>query len=165
MDKENIFEIKDIGELATTEYTIGKIIKLDDESDEWYKYGERKILISCKAKVKAGIDLNELKEEDIIVSGKTITIHLPPVKIFSFHIDPNDVVTEMEEISGFRDEFTQKEKNIFLKQGEAAIKKELPETGIIEDANNSANIFLMDFYQKMGFEKVIVIQSKKIYED
>ena len=165
LQEVNVYEVKNIGELATTEYTIGKIIKLEDQSEEWYKYGERRILISCKATVKAGIDLNQIEEGDIMVVGQQITIKLPPVKIISFHIDPNQVLTEMEEINGFRDDFTQKEKNLFLKQGESAIKKELPETGIIEDANKSADVFLIDFYQKMGFKKVIVIHSTKFYED
>ncbi len=165
LQEANVYEVKNIGELATTEYTIGKIIKLEDQSEEWYKYGERRILISCKAKVKAGIDLNQIEEGDIMVVGQKITIKLPPVKIISFHIDPNQVITEMEEINGFRDDFTQKEKSIFLKQGELAIREELPETGIIEDANKSADIFLIEFYQKMGFEKVTVIHSTKFYED
>ena len=55
LQEVNVYEVKNIGELATTEYTIGKIIKLEDQSEEWYKYGERRILISCKATVKPAL--------------------------------------------------------------------------------------------------------------
>ena len=33
----DIYEIKNIGDLSTTEYTVGKIIKLNDEANEWLK--------------------------------------------------------------------------------------------------------------------------------
>ena len=154
--KADVYEIRNIGELATTEYTVGKIIKLDDEASEWYKYGDRKILISTKAKIKAGIDLTQIQDNDIQISGNKIIITLPPAKIISFSMDPKDIETEMESINGFRDKFTQQEKIAFLKQGEASIKKDIAETGIIKDANDNAILFLEDFYKNIGFDEVIV---------
>ena len=71
-------------------------------------------------------------------------------------MDPNLIRTEMESVTGLRSSFTQKEKNTFLKQGEESIKKDILETGILKDANNNAEAFLIDFYSQMGFEKVIV---------
>ncbi len=164
---DRVYEIRNIGQLSTTEYTVGKIIRLDDQYDEedseWYeyykKYGERKILIGCKAKVKAGVDLNELKEGDIVVKGSTIEITLPPAHITSFSMDPAQIQTEAESITGFRSSFTQEEKNEFLKQGEKAIREDLIDTGILEDANENAEAFLQDFYKQMGFKNVIVNTS------
>ncbi|HIP32879.1 MAG TPA: DUF4230 domain-containing protein [Crocinitomicaceae bacterium] len=152
----NVYEIRNIGELSTTEYTVGKIVQLDDKATEWYKYGDRKILISTKAKIKAGIDLTQIKEGDIEVSGTKIIITLPPAKVTSFSMDSEHVHTEMEEINGFRQEFTQQEKNAFLKQGEAAIKRDIADTGILQDANDNAIVFLKDFYKNLGYEEVIV---------
>jgi len=154
--KAEVYEIRNIGELSTTEYTVGKIVKLDDEAEEWYKFGDRKLLIHCKAKIKAGVDLSKLKDGDIKVSGKTIEITLPPAKIITFSMDPNLVRTEMESVTGLRSNFTQSEKNSFLKQGEEAIKKDILETGILRDAEANAEAFLTDFYEQMGFEKVTV---------
>lgn len=161
---EDVFEIKKIGELSTTEYTVGKIIKLedefDDENSEWYEYykklGERKILISCKAKVKAGIDLNEIQESDIVIKGNTIEIKLPKAKITTFSMDPAQVRTEMESVTALRTKFSQEEKNDFLKQGEEQIREELIATGILEEAQENTAVFVEDFYKQLGFEKVIV---------
>lgn len=154
-----VYEIRNIGELSTSEYTVGKIVKLDDEAQEWYKIGDRKILIHCKAKIKAGVDLSKLKKEDIKINGTTIEITLPPAKINSFTMDPNLMRTEMESVTGLRSNFTQKEKNDFLKQGEEAIKRDILETGILKDASNNAEAFLVDYYTQMGFEKVVVKQT------
>jgi hypothetical protein len=167
-----LYEIRDIGQLSTVEYTIGKIIILEDSDFDWKdfewtdlewtdfdklpKIGERKLLISCKAKVKAGVDLTKIKDGDIKVSGNTIEITLPPAEITSFSMDPNSVRTEMENISGFRDGFTQKEKTEFLQQGEEAIKTDMADSEIIDDARSNVEIFLEDFYKQLGFEQVII---------
>src|SRR3989338_2482103 len=82
---KEIFEIRTIGTLSTSEYTVSKIIKLNDPG-EWYKWGDRKILISCKAKIKAGVNLNKLKAEDIKITGKKIEIQLPPAFIFALQL-------------------------------------------------------------------------------
>lgn len=159
-EKADVMEIKNIGYLSTTEFTIGKIVKLDDSQYTWDKWGERKILISTKAVVKAGVDLSKIKEEDIKVNEDEVTIVLPAAELTSFNMDPRLTHTELESISGFRDGFTHEEKNVFLKQGEAAIRKELPKTGIFKDAQNNAEDFIIEFYKNLGFKKVTVIQEK-----
>lgn len=155
-ENEAVFEIRNIGELSTTEYTIGKIVKLDDSSGFWYKIGDRKILIRCQARVKAGYDLSEIKKKSIKIHGDRIEVTLPPAKITNFYMDPNQTVTEMQSISGLRHDFTQKEKLAFMQQGEAAIRKELPKTSILEDAEKGAVVFLTDFYKNLGFKEVII---------
>src|SRR5690606_36117880 len=97
--KAEVYEIRNIGELSTTEYTVGKIVKLDDKAEEWYKFGDRKLLIHCKAKIKAGVDLSKIKDGDIKVSGNTIEITLPPAKITTFSKDPNIIRTEIERVT------------------------------------------------------------------
>jgi len=44
--------LKETAELGTVEYTIKKIIKANDET--FYSVGDRKILMSCRATMKAG---------------------------------------------------------------------------------------------------------------
>ena len=153
-------EVRDIGVLSTSEYTIGKVIIVNDSNIPWYKLGERKIVMSCRAKVKGGIDLKAIEDGDVKVDGKKITIIIPPAKITSFSMDPSDIQTEMEDITGFRDKFSQSDKNNFLRQGETSIRKELTKTSILEDAEENAISFLVDFYEQQGFEQVIIQTSK-----
>ncbi len=157
--KPDVYEIKNIGLLSTSEYTVGKIIKLTDEG-EWYAVGDRKILMSCKAKIKAGVDLKKLREGDITVKGNTVTIVLPPVEMTAFVMDPKLTRTEMESVSGLRDRFSQSEKNNYLRQAERAIRQDMNETKILRDAENNAAMFIEDFYKQLGFEEVIVEHKK-----
>jgi hypothetical protein len=157
--KADVYEIKNIGLLSTSEYTIGKIIKLTDEG-EWYDLGDRKILMSCKAKIKAGVDLTKIQEGDITVTGNTITIVLPPAEMTSFVMDPKLTHTEMESVSGLRQRFSQTEKYKYMKQAENAIKRDMKDTKILEDAEQNAAMFLEDFYEQLGFEEVIIEHKK-----
>ena len=157
--KADVYEVKNIGLLSTCEYTIGKIIKLTDPP-EWYKIGDRKILMSCKAKIKAGVDLKKIQDGDITVAGNTITIVLPPAEMTSFTMDPKLTHTEMESVSGLRQGFSQSEKYNYMRQGEAAIRRDMKDTKILKDAEDNAATFLKDFYEQMGYEEVIVKHKK-----
>lgn len=150
-----IYEIRSIGTLSTSEYTVSKIIKLNDKG-EWYTWGDRKILISCKAKIKAGVNLNRLAPEDIKVEGKKITIELPEAEIISFEMNPDQIKTEMVDVSGFRADFSQHEKNHILQLGEKSIRKDLKQLNILQDAETNAIVFLTDFYKNLGFEEIII---------
>jgi len=159
---EEIYEIRSIGMLSTSEYTVGKIIKLDDKGT-WtnWKWGDRKILMSCKAKIKAGVNLNNVKDSDIKVNGKRIEIQLPPPEIISFEMNPDQIKTEMIEISGLRTNFSQQEKNTILQLGEKAIKKDMQHLEILNDAEKNAIVFLTDFYKTLGFEEIIIHGTKQ----
>ncbi|TNE55733.1 MAG: DUF4230 domain-containing protein [Bacteroidetes bacterium] len=150
-----IFGIREIGELETSEYTISKIVELRDPPS-WYKFGDRNILISCKATVRAGVDMGLIREEDIKVKGKTLYITLPQPEIMSFDMDPRHIHTEMQDVSGFRSPFTQDEKNKILKLGEKSIRANLQRTQMLELARNNAGIFVQNFYRELGFEQVVV---------
>lgn len=151
----DVYEIREIGILATTEFTLGKIVKLSDDQ-EWYKFGDRKILISTKAKVKAGVNLLAIKEGDIEVVGNKLKIKLPPVEITSFEMNPNDIHTEMVDVNGLRMGFSQEEKNKILKMGEESIRKDIYNTSILQEAKKNATTFVKDFYKQLGYEEVII---------
>ncbi|MFK7787468.1 MAG: DUF4230 domain-containing protein [Crocinitomicaceae bacterium] len=157
--KADVYEVKNIGLLSTSEYTIGKIIKLTDKG-EWYAVGDRKILMSCKAKIKAGVDLTKIEDGDITVKGNTVTIVLPPAEMTTFVMDPKLTHTEMESVSGLRQGFSQSEKYKYMRQAERAIKRDMKDTNILKDAEQNATMFLKDFYEQMGFEEVIVEYKK-----
>lgn len=160
---KDVFEIRNIGLLSTSEYTIGKIIELKDDS-EWYKFGDRTILISCKAKIKAGVDLQLIQNDDIQVNGDAITIRLPYPTIISFDMDPNLIKTEMEDINGFRQAFTQEEKNQILALGEKSIKEKIKQTDILKHAKTNTEIFIQNFYKELNYKKVHV-EFRKPYQE
>lgn len=163
-EKADVFEIRNIGILATSEYTVGKVIRLKDDK-EWYKFGDRSILISCKAKIKGGVDLSKIAENDIVIKGKTIQISLNQPEIVSFDMDPNHIRTELEDVNGFRMQFSQAEKNEILSLGEKSIREDILQTGILNDAERNARRFIHEFYKQLGYQDVQVIFKKGLVQE
>ena len=117
---DKVLAIREMGDLATTEYTVTKIIKATDDKT-WYKLGDRKILISVEAVLKSGIDLTQVKKENIKVEGTSITLTLPPPKLISINIPPEKIRVEYEEVGIFRTGFDNAERDALLAQAENQI--------------------------------------------
>ena len=143
-------------ELGTVEYTITKLIMAND--DAFYKFGDRKIIFSCRTTMKAGIDLKDFTKEDTKITdgGKTVTITLPQPKVLSFNMSPEDIKLEYSKVTGARTGFNTEERNDLLKQGEKAILDDAANLGIYEDAKNNATDFFKALLVHCGFETVNV---------
>ncbi len=151
--EEKVLAIKEMGALATTEYTVTKIVKASD-NQTWYKVGDRKILLSVEANLKAGIDLTQLSEDDITTSGNSIQIKLPPPKILSLQLPPEKIRMEYEEVGLLRSEFSQQERMDLLAQAEKQIEAAIPETGILETSRTHTREWITRFCQQLGYEDI-----------
>jgi hypothetical protein len=145
-----------VSELGTVEYTIVKVIKLDDEA--WFKYGDRKILFSSTAYLKAGIDLQEFNQENVKVNEKTnsVSVTLPKPKLLSFNMPPELIQQEFCTATGWRGDFSPEEKNAIKIQAENDIRADIPNLGILKDAENNAKGFFEVLLRQFGFETIII---------
>ena len=155
--EEKAATITEMAELGTVEYTISKIIKANDNK-AFYTIGDRKILLSCKAIVKAGIDLKNFSEDDVIYNKEenSLTVKLPAPRILSLNLPAEYVKLEYVKVGIFRSNFTAEERNELLSQGEEDIRAELPELGILDDARTNARMFIESLFGNIGVEKIYV---------
>ncbi len=153
--EEQVGKITSLTELGTVEYVVTKIVKANDNAT-WYKFGDRKILFSCKAILKAGIDLSKLEDSDIKanIEKKSISITLPGAELLSVNLKPENIKLIYEKTSITRSSFSNKERDAILAQGEADILKSVPDMGIFDDAENNAKLFLEAFLKQAGFTNV-----------
>lgn len=145
-----------ISELGTVEYTIVKVIKLDDDS--WFKYGDRKILFSSTAYLKAGIDLQDFKPENVKINEKTnsVTVTLPKAQLLSFNMPVELIQQEFCTTTGWRGDFSPEEKNAIKIQAENDIRSDIPNLGILKDAENNAKGFFEVLLGQFGFETITI---------
>ena len=143
-------------ELGTVEYTVTKLIMVDD--DALYKFGDRKIIFSCRTTMKAGIDLKDFSKEDVVVSkdGNTVVVNLPQPKVLAFNMAAEDIKLEYSKVSGLRTNFNTDERNDLLKQGEKAIMEDAPNLGIYDDAKKNATDFFKALLAQCGYANVDV---------
>jgi len=154
-----VLKIKELSDLATVEYTVTKIIKATDDST-WYKLGDRKILMSCDAKIKAGVSLSEITDKDIVVNGTSVSIQLPAAKILYINIPPESVVERYAEIGLLRAEYSIAEKNAFLQVAEKDVTNTLKELDILATAEKNTKTIIESWLSIAGF-KNIAISFKK----
>ncbi len=154
LTKQRIQGLSEMAELSTVEYTVKKIVKTDDAV--WWKYGNRKIIFSCAAYIKAGIDMKDFSVESVKVNKeeKSITVVLPKAKILSFNMPPEAIQQEFSMVTGLRDAFTPEEKQQLLILGEEDIRQDMPNMGIIEDAEKNAKLFFSAMFSQLGYDTV-----------
>jgi len=153
--RPDIFSLKEMSDLATVEYTITKIIKASDDKT-WFKLGDRKILMSCEATIKAGVDMSGLMKEHFSTNGNAIHLRLPPPKIISINIPADKIKTEYEEISVFRDPYKTGERDNLAAQAEAQIARSIPQLGIIEQAKANTELFVHQFLRQIGYDSITI---------
>jgi hypothetical protein len=150
--------LKDLAELATVEYSVTKIVSYKDVA--WY--GDRKILFAASATVKAGIDMNELADQDIKLDGDaTVTITLPQPKILLFNMKPEHMKEIFNESGILRDDFSNQEKDGLLSQGEKDIRAKVARMDILQRAGRNARILIESWLKKMGFTAVHIVFKGK----
>ena len=128
---QQVLGLQKMSDLATAEYVVTKIIKASDDKT-WYKFGDRKILMTCKASLAAGIDLSKISEKDIEIDGQNIAMTLPHAKLLYVNIRPEDIKTAYQDVSVFRDNFSSQEKNELAAQAEKQITASADSLGIFE---------------------------------
>ncbi|TDH21241.1 DUF4230 domain-containing protein [Segetibacter sp. 3557_3] len=157
-EKPSVLALREMGELATVEYTITKIIKASDDKT-WYKLGDRKILMSCEAYLKAGVDLASLTESSYSVDGKNIHIRLPSPELISLNIPPDKIRVEYQQVGAFRDPFNSQERDGLAAQAEAEIRNSVNAIGILPQAKANTALFVSNFLRQAGFQNITISWS------
>ena len=144
--QREIEAITEMKQLSLVEYRVSKIV------------GDRKILLSCTAYLKAGIDLATFGPDDVDIdwTGKRVSVTIPHATLLSLDMPASEIREEYDHVTMFRQSFSAEERNALLRQGEKQIRRSVPSLGILEKADENARRFFESVFQKMGFETVEV---------
>lgn len=153
--RPNVFSLREMSDLATVEYTVTKVIKASDDKT-WFKVGERKILMTCEAHIKAGIDMSAINEHSFKINEKSIAVSLPPAKVISFSIPPEGIKTAYEETGIFRDKFKAADRDALATQAERQIRNSIVALGILQQAKANTSLFVTNFLKRLGYENISV---------
>ena len=155
--RREVEAISAMKQLSLVEYRVRKIVKADDEG-AWYKLGDRKILLSCTAYLKAGIDLTSFGEDDVRIDRSTgsVSVTIPHATLLSLDMPASEIREEYDHVTLLRSSFTAEERNALLRQGEKQVRASVPSLGILEKADENARRFFESVFLKMGFTTVDV---------
>ena len=152
-------KMKQAAELGTVQYTVQKVVSNNDES--WKIFGDRKILFSFKAVIKAGIDMEKFDARTVRIyenkkaGTKKICLELPRPEILSFSIRPDDVHQLYSEVSWLRTDYSNQERDEIVAKGEWELKKDKElEEMMMRDARLNAEAFVSILLHRNGFTDV-----------
>jgi hypothetical protein len=126
-----------------------KIVVLEDV--KWF--GESRVLLVAHGIVKAGVDFNRLKPDDIKVFGKKISIRLPPVEITDTYLDDKQTRV-VERTTGLLRTFDKDLEQTARQNAVADLKIAARSAGIMKDAQERAEAQVKSLFRQMGYEEV-----------
>ena len=153
--KEILFSLREMSDLATVEYTVTKIIKANDNKT-WFKIGDRRILMSCEAHIKAGMDMARITEKDFIIHGQDIALTLPQPQVISLSIPAELIKVEFQDISLFRDPFNSAERDQLAAQAETQIRNSVDSLGILQQAKINTSLFINNLLVRLGYQNITI---------
>jgi len=142
-------QIQTLSDLVTVKYVLERVEILEDA--KWY--GENRVLLLAHGIVKAGIDLRRLKPGDVEISGKKITIHLPPPQITDGYLDDSQTRV-IDHTTGLLRSYDKDLEQTARQNAVDDIRRAARENGILKDADERAQLELALFLRQAGFERV-----------
>src|SRR5262252_6366446 len=91
-------QVQTLSQLVTVKYVMEKVEVLSDPPQNILRqfwFDDTHVVLVAHGIIKAGVDLAQLKPADLRVSGKQITINLPPAQITDAYLD--DHLTQVVE--------------------------------------------------------------------
>lgn len=142
-------QIQTLSDLVTVKYVVEKVVILDDV--KWY--GENRVLLLAHGVVKAGIDLKQLKPGDVVVSGKTISIRLPPPVLTDAYLDERKSRI-IDHTTGLLRTFDKDLEQTAREEAVLDIRSAAVQDHILDDATQRAELELALFLHDAGYDQV-----------
>ena len=153
-------DIQRLNELATVKWTQQVIVEEEGNEEIWRSYlpefvsGEKVLLIAV-GDVQAGVNLDELGQDDVRVEEERVTIDLPEARILSAALDEEETKLYNRErgLIDFRgvDALIEEARRDALDE----IRSTAEDNGIIEQAQTKAEDSFRGFLITLGHEEVI----------
>lgn len=155
--------IQELSRLETAQYTVEQVIDVSQDSNipliGNFVAGDTLLLIA-HGTVVAGVDLGQLDASAVTISpdGRTITLRLPPVEIFSSTLDSNKTRVYSRERGLFAPENKDLETQA-RQEAERQILQAACEDGVMQRASDEAEVSLQKFLSLLDYDRVVVIPS------
>ena len=147
-------EVKVLARLETIQYTVEKVVTAETGQEILGElFGDRLLLIAHGV-VIAGVDLSDLSRDDISISDGVVMVDLPDPEIFIATLDNQKSSVYDRETGLFRKSDPDLE-TLARQAAEQEIYLAAMEDGILQQANDNAEIFIERLLDDLGYEDVI----------
>ena len=146
--------VQTLSELVTVKYVLEKVVILEDI--KWY--GENRVLLVAHGVVKAGVDLQEIKPEDVRVDDKKVVMKLPRARITDAYLD-DQKTRVVDRTTGLLRAFDKDLEQSARRQAVADLSISARFNGINSDAEERARLQLSNLFHQLGLEVEFVTDT------
>ena len=147
-------QVQTLSQLVTVKYVLEKVVILEDI--KWY--GENRVLLVAHGVVKAGVDLQEIKPEDVRVDDKKVVVKLPPARITDVYLDDKKTRV-VDRTTGLLRAFDKDLEQSARRQAVEDLSISARFNGINGDAEERARLQLTNLFHQLGLEVEFVINK------
>ena len=142
-------EVQPLASLVSVQYLLEKVVLL--EAAKWY--GENRVLFLAHGVVKAGIDLKKPAPGDVEISGKKISLRLPPPQITAAYLD-DKASQVIDHTTGLLRSSDKDLEQVARQNAVDDIARAARRSGILDEAQKRARLEPENFFKGAGFETV-----------
>lgn len=154
-----INKVQSISKLATVETIIDKTVVGHKTKSVFglIKLNQADFIAYTEATIKTGINLNKLEEKDVIINGKEITLHLPPVEVVDFQYPFQKFVVDSVLLNdAWINRFDIIDFEQFYREAELDIRNNLQYTGIIDVTQDKTRLLVSSILKNLGYEAIFI---------
>src|SRR5207247_9095610 len=140
-------QVQTLSELVTVKYVLEKVVILDDI--KWYS--ENRVLLVAQGIVKAGVDLQEIKPEDVRIEDKKVLLKLPRARITDVYLD-DEKTRVVDRSTGLLRAFDKDLEQNARRQAVEDLRRAALHNGIYGDAEERARLLLTNLFHQLGLQ-------------
>ncbi len=142
-------QVQSLAQLVTVKYVLEKVVVVEDV--KWF--GENRVLLVAHGVVKAGVDLQRLKPEDVRISDRTVAVRLPPPEITDAYLDDRQTRV-IERTTGLLRVFDKDLEQKARQHAAEEIRRAARQAGILAEAEERARVQIERLLRDLGFDRV-----------
>lgn len=152
-------KIQKASKLSTTEFKVDKLVfGVKNKRILWViKLNQAEFLAQSQAVIKTGVNLEKIKEEDIVISGRRISVTLPHVEVINFSY-PAENFKKIDLLSdgAFSTRIDLEDQEKFFREAELDIRNSLQYMGIVETTQKKTRTMIEALLRNLGYNEIYI---------
>jgi hypothetical protein len=141
-------QVQTLSQLVTVKYVMEKVVVYEDV--KWFPGGDNRVLMIAHGIVKAGVDLERIKPEDVEVAGRTVKIRLPVPQVTDCYLDDKQTQV-VERTTGLLRSFDKDLEQTARQIAVDDIRRAARYAGILKDADERARAQIERLFLQTGY--------------
>jgi hypothetical protein len=154
-----ITQVRELSRLEGVSYHVERVVDLKDEQRTLFGMvaASDAILLVASGEVVAGVDLAQLRPEDVVVAPDqhSVSVHLPPAEVFSARLDNARTYVHSRKV----DLLAQRDETLESRARQAAeqtLRAAAEDSGIVQRAEESVARTVKSLVRSLGYADVTI---------